>query len=130
MRLLIVISFICFLASCSTNTPKDNTNQKGALVHTVILKLKDSTSESRRAEIIKLLDSLKKIEVTQNLYTAIRAETPDPRAKTDYDIILQMTFNDIEELVSYSEDPFHLDIRKQLKDDLSEAPVVYDYWVN
>lgn len=101
----------------------------GDLVHTVILKLKDDTSVKRKEEIITKLQSLSSIKETKHLLVATKAQTSDPRAKVDYDLILQMAFDSTEDLETYSTDASHLEVRSGLKNDLAQAPVVYDYWV-
>ncbi len=133
MKLAITILSLSLLTACSYKYESKSINhigyEKGDLVHTVILSLKDSTTETRKEEILDLLKGLKEVSGTKRLFTSIPAETDDSRAKRDYDIILQMAFDSVKKLERYSTDSFHLNVRDQLKKDLSGPPIVYDYWV-
>lgn len=119
--------FFCFLISCSAEY--ENINQKGQLVHTVILDLKDDILEEDRIFFVEQLKSLGSIKETHGLFVASYVLTNDDRAKTDYDVILQMTFNSEEDLFTYANNQHHLDIRATIKDFLAKKPIVYDYLV-
>ena len=123
MRILLLFITIAFLSSCSN---QEAINQKGKLVYTVILTLKDDVSQTQRSKVVEDLKSLGTIKETQNLFVSSYTETADKRAKTDYDFILEMQFNNKAELTAYSKNEFHLSVRKKLKPFLAGPPVVYD----
>jgi len=132
MRVLIWSFVFIFLTGCSSDS---NTNNKqsftsGQLVHTVILKFNEGTSAERKKESKTVLESLGDIKETHGLFIAEPADTPDPRAVKDYDFILQAAFNSAEELAKYSTNAYHIEVRNQIKDELSAAPLVFDYWID
>jgi len=131
MSRLFTCLLITLIMSCSYKyeTVNHTGYQSGDLIHTVILKLKPEATEHRIEEIITELKSLSSIKETKCLQVATQAHTSDPRAKTDYHIILQIAFDNEEELQSYSTHPYHLEVRSGLKNDLAQVPVVYDYWI-
>ncbi|MFK7758059.1 MAG: Dabb family protein [Flavobacteriales bacterium] len=131
MSRLLLSALIVLCASCTYKYESVTQvgYKSGDLVHTVILKLKEDTDQHRIQEVIAELQSLSSIEETKCLQVAAKAQTIDPRAKIDYDLILQMAFESIEDLESYGANSFHLEVRRGLKNDLAQAPVVYDYWV-
>ena len=124
-----LILTLCISCSYKYESVTRNGYEKGDLVHTVILKLKENTSNLRTEEIISELQSLSSIKQTKCLLVATQAETADLRAKTDFNLILQVAFESIKDLETYSTDQHHLAVRSHIKNDLAQAPVVYDYWV-
>lgn len=132
MRIIICVIFLVSVIGCG-QVQKKTTNENyvsGQLVHTVLLKLKDNVSSERAKEVMELIETLSQIEEANGLFVASPADTPDPRAVQNYDFILQMAFNSIEELTTYSTNEYHLKVRSQIKNDLSATPLVFDYWVN
>ncbi len=131
MKVLSTFLILTLFSSCSYHYEETNSTgySEGELVHTVILSLKDEVTQNRKEKIIEILKSLSDIKVTKGLTVSEKAETEDNRAKTNYNLVLQMSFNDLKDLHLYSVHSSHLDVRSQLKPDLASVPVIYDYWV-
>ncbi len=103
--------------------------KSGQLVHTVIIKFKNTVTPDRKKELKTLLLSLGDIKETNGFFLASLADTPDPRAVKNYDFILQMAFNSEEDLAKYSTNAYHEQVRNQIKDEISATPLVFDYWI-
>ena len=131
MKTAFTVLLFSFFLSCSYNYESKNYSgyDSGCLVHTVVLDLNPELEKERISEIVDLLSSLGKIKQTKGLTVSKMANTDDPRAKKDYDLILQMAFKSEKDLANYSTNPSHLEIRSLIKDDLADVPIVYDYWV-
>ncbi len=140
MKNILIFSSIFLLFSCKNNTDistevkntheeiQANNKENPLLYHLVFLKLKDSISQERIVGIEKAIKEIGTLKGVHDFHLGKPADTGDARLYTDYDYMLSMYFDKIEDLKSYSKDSTHLEIRKAIKDDLKQAPMVVDYW--
>lgn len=127
--LYLVILFALLFATCTKIDLRDSHYEKGQIVHTVIFNLNDDITDVDRNYFIDQLKSLSKVRETKDLFVASYTLTNDERAKSNYDIILQMKFSSTADLYAYSNHEFHLDIRSKIAHLVAEKPLVYDYMV-
>lgn len=99
------------------------------LTHHVYFNLKASLTDEEESHFEKGLRSLSKVEVAKGLKVGRGADTGDSRLVSDYDFVLSMYFEGLEDLEQYAKDSFHLEVRKEIGPMLEKAPVVYDSWV-
>ncbi len=104
-------------------------NDHKSLIHTVYFRLKEDQKSTNLALFEKALNSLSSIDGVHNLEVGQPAETGDKRLISNYDFVLIMEFESIEDLKKYSVDSFHLSVREKVGPLLKKAPVVYDYWI-
>ena len=100
---------------------------ENTLVHIVLLQLNEDISDEEKETLVKKLESLADIPTVKNLQIGMPEDTDDPRAMTDYDLVLHMGFSSLDNLVTYQKDENHLAIRADLKPYLAKPPVVYDF---
>lgn len=99
------------------------------LTHHVYFNLKDDLTDKQKQSFEKGLKSLSKIEVAKNLKVGKSANTGDKRLVSNYDYVLTMHFESMEDLKTYANDEFHLKVRGEIGPMLAKAPIVYDAWV-
>lgn len=121
-RIALVISL--FSLSCSLDSNPNEVHTP--LRHIVLLDLKDSCTPVDKELVISRLKSLDSIEGVYNLSVSFRTETEDPRAIQDYDVMLSMEFETLDQLKAYSIDEHHIAVRKSLAAYMSRAPEVLD----
>lgn len=124
-------SLICLsLGSCDTAKRGVLKHQKEQLVHMVTFQLKEDLDPASVQTFVDGIRSLCEIPYLSDCFTALPADTGDPRLVSDYDLLLQMRFDSEDLLRKYAQDEFHLSVRKRIKSYLKAPPVVYDYWVS
>lgn len=95
------------------------------LVHIVYFKLKEDASKKG---LIAEIKKLKNIEVLDNLEVGVFEDLGDSRAMSDYDVMMQMEFENEEDYKTYQAHPIHLALKKAVGAYLAGPPVTYDYW--
>lgn len=100
------------------------------LVHLVYLKLKEGATEQDKQALIVEMKKLKGIEQVHNLEVGAFYDLKDKRAMSEFDLFMQMRFNNEQEYQQYQAHPIHLQLKENAKAYLGGPPVTYDYWVN
>ncbi len=137
VHFIVLVAFMFYACKNSDNQLVENSEIKEKieasdrlLMHTVFLNLKDSISQEDKAYALNELKKLKDIPEVMSFVVGTKANTGDPRLNKTYDLVLQMSFKNIEELKLYDKDSLHSEVRKKLKNLLAGPPEVYDYWSN
>lgn len=98
------------------------------IIHTIYLTTKPDLSDEDKAKFITTVESLGQIEQVKSIEVAERLNVGDEeRALTKYNIILQMRFDNLEDLKIYDKDEFHAQVRGQLKEYLAGPPASFDF---
>lgn len=100
------------------------TAETGKLVHIVLFKLKPEVDEGTVIAEIKKLEEIPEIE---ELEVGPFQDLGDPRALSDYPLIMEMSFQDESAYQKYQAHPTHLALKEQLGALLAGPPVTYDY---
>tara|TARA_B100001123_G_scaffold158660_1_gene183454 strand:- start:4938 stop:5237 length:300 start_codon:yes stop_codon:yes gene_type:complete len=80
------------------------------LVHTVYFYLKPEISESEKAQFVKQVKTLEKIETVRSFYVGIPAATLDrPVIRKDYSVALTVVLDDLEGHDIYQVHQIHKD---------------------
>jgi 2C-methyl-D-erythritol 2,4-cyclodiphosphate synthase len=102
-------------------------NETG-IIHTIYLTTKPDISDEDKAKFIKTVESLGQIEQVKSIEVAERFNVGDEeRALKQYNIVLQMRFESLEDLKIYDKDEYHAQVRGQLKDYLAGPPASFDF---
>lgn len=145
MRIFILMILLSFLGSCSDNALQqelENTQKElertkqemlkleqqvqspAPLVHLVCFKLKP---EVNPLDVKNILEQLRSIEFVKQMEVGTFKDLGDPRALSDYQLILKMAFNSPEDYQSYQQHATHLAVKSALGDYLAGPPATYDY---
>lgn len=127
---LCAVLLFFILTSCDATKRSATLPSSEQLIHMVTFKLKPDLNPAEVQAFVDGIRSLCSIPYLSDCLTATPAETGDARLVSDYDLLLQMSFRNMELLERYSKDEFHLAVRKNIKSYLAEAPVVYDFWAS
>jgi len=114
---------IAELANRLENLP----DHKAGLTHLVFLNLKDDISPGQVEVIMERINQLGNIANVRNFSIGHYQDVSDPRAMSQYEIVLELAFENAAELASYQKDEQHIAIRADLKKYLASPPVTYDY---
>ncbi len=125
--LLFITSFLFF--ACHTHDAKVTqstiSNSKSyPLVHQVFFKLKKGTDIKGLITEIKKLNN---IPVLKHLEIGTFADLKDPRALSDYGLMMQMRFANEIDFQTYQTHPIHIALKEKGKAYLGGPPVTYDY---
>lgn len=103
-------------------------NQPNSLVHLVLFKIKDDLPIEEKNTLIKDLKNLQDLEGVKNISVGEFQDLADPRAMSDYQIALQMSFESEENYIYYQKHEIHLKLKEGLGAYLAGPPMTYDYW--
>lgn len=98
--------------------------ETGKLVHIVLFKLKPEVDEETVIAEIKKLEAIPEIE---ELEVGPFQNLGDPRALSDYAVIMEMSFQDEAAYQKYQAHPTHQALKEQMGSILAGPPVTYDY---
>lgn len=94
--------------------------------HIVCFKLKDN-SDTNKNETKDILLSMKgKVPMVRE----IEVGADFLKSARSYDIILQVTLDDVQALDAYQEDPYHVDVVKKHMHRVMESSVAIDYVID
>ena len=110
------------LLICSCSPPA---NHEG-LRHLVLFKAK---SEDDAQKLVSELSALGKIDEVKSIEVGRFLDLEDARALSDYQVILNVTFENKAEYATYQSHDIHLAVKENVKKHLSGPPVSYDYTV-
>ena len=97
------------------------------LVHIVWFKLKDDIQQNGVEELIKKIDKLKEIPEVHALEVGRFHDLEDPRAMSEFGLVMSMRFETDQDYRAYQAHPIHVELKTLVKDYLSGPPVTYDY---
>jgi len=103
---------------------KSQIEPEGKLVHIVFFKLKTNVDLVALGNEIKKLEA---IEVIKDLQFGFFENLDDTRALSDYDLMMEMSFDDKEAYKKYQAHPIHLALKENVKSFLAGPPATYDY---
>ena len=106
-------------------TPSTIGSHKKRLVHLVWFKMKEGFDHDA---FVKKLQKLDDIEVVNDFEVGNFANLEDPRAMSDFELVLQMSFESEADYRKYQSHPLHLQLKKEIGGFLNGPPVTYDYW--
>lgn len=95
------------------------------LVHIVYFKLKEDASKDGLIAEIKKLEG---IDVLKNLEVGTFQDLGDKRAMSQFDVVMQMEFENETDYKIYQAHPIHLALKAAAGAYLAGPPVTYDYW--
>lgn len=100
------------------------TAETGELVHIVLFKLKPEVDEGTVIAEIKKLEAIPDV---RELEVGPFQNLGDPRALSDYALIMEMSFQDETAYKKYQAHPTHQALKEQLGSLLAGPPLTYDY---
>ena len=103
--------------------------QEGDLLHSVYLPLKNDLSEDEVNKLITEIKGLRDIPSVKNLHVGSLANTGDQRMLAEFDIVMALTFEDLEGLEAYQVHEIHQTLKAGIGTWLSGAPKVHDAWI-
>lgn len=115
------------LDAIETQLKKIDLIEKGDFLHEVYFNFKKNISEKEITAFLKVLTELKTIDEAKGTQIGVPKATGDARIRADYDMVLHMSFNTMEDYKSYQNHPTHLSVKKRIGSLLAGAPFVYDY---
>lgn len=101
----------------------------GKIKHLVLLDLKDGLSTQERATVLDAIENLVNIKSVENLQFGFFKDLNDDRALKDFELIMQMEFQNPEQYKIYQAHPIHLELKKALGSLLAGPPVTYDFTI-
>ncbi|MGH1365945.1 MAG: Dabb family protein [Calditrichia bacterium] len=105
-------------------------DRKVGLTHLVFLDLKSDLLPEQLEGIMEKVNQLGEIANVQSFNIGRYQDVGDPRAMSQYEIVLELLFENAARLASYQQNEQHLAIRAELKKYLAGPPVVYDYLIH
>ena len=101
-----------------------NADDSGKLVHVVYFKVKPDTDQAAFIAEVKKLSS---IEVLEDLEVGPFEDLGDPRALSEYNMVMQMTFADSTAYAAYQAHPTHEALKANTKSYMAGPPATYDF---
>ncbi len=98
--------------------------QTGRLTHIVYFDLKDEINEELFFNEIEKLSGIKEVK---DFNYGLFKDLKDTRALSQYDAVMEMSFENLETYEVYKFHPTHLSVREQLKSMLAAPPATYDF---
>lgn len=107
----------------------ERSEASGKLVHVVYFDLKPDLTEKQKSTFFEDINKLKKIKFLLDLKIGTLAKSGDARMLSDFEMMMQMSFNSLDELAQYQAHKVHLELKKKAGNYLAAPPRVYDYWL-
>ena len=105
-------------------------DSKGKLVHQVYFSLKADLNQTDKEIFMSGLEKLGNIEVVQQIIVEARDNIGDEvRALTQFDVLMQLKFENQAALEVYAKDDFHQDTKKEIGRFLAKPPMTFDYFI-
>lgn len=111
-------------AKSSITDLKAQIEPEGALVHMVFFKIKPAVDIN---VLMVEFEKLNAIEVVKDLQAGPFEEVGDARALSDYAMMMEMSFDNIDAYKKYQEHPIHLALKEKIKPLMAGPPATYDY---
>lgn len=103
---------------------ESNLADEGELVHIVLFNLKP---EADQAALIAEIKKLEEIEVLKDLRVGPFENLEDVRALSDYELIMEMSFEHAADYKAYQEHPIHLALKEAAGAYMAGPPATYDF---
>ncbi len=114
-------------AAQATIDSLSNAEQTGIL-HTIYLTTKPDISDEDKTQFLEMVKSLGNIQQVKDIEVAERLNVGDEeRALKQYNVVLQIRFDNLEDLRIYDKDEYHAQVRGQLKEYLVGPPASFDF---
>ena len=126
MRIYISIIILCLILSACASTATNFTKET-AIVHVVLIWLKEPGNQKHTQQIIEISNQLKEIPELQEM--RVGRSIPSDRKIVDdsFDVGLYMTFVDQENMQRYLVHPKHKEAVKTVLKPLASKIIVYDF---
>ncbi|MEO1435934.1 MAG: Dabb family protein [Bacteroidota bacterium] len=111
-------------------TYQTNEDQKGELVHVVWFSIKEGISTSDMKPFVDAVKNLGNIKQVKNLRYGKFEDLGDTRALSDYEFVMEMTFQNREYYAQYQAHPIHLELKQVAGNYVDAAPATYDYTID
>ena len=121
--LVFIILFGCNTTKTHTNRVDKTPNSIGDLVHTVYFSVKEGKADS----LLSACKQIQSIPVVHNFEVGSFKDLDDPRALTQYGIVMQMHFKDTSDYYLYQSHPIHLKLKQQVGSMLLGPPATHDF---
>ena len=119
------------LASAKTDLQKANQEiatlkqaDTGKLVHVVFFKVKPNADVSA---VIAAIKKVQQIPIVQDLEVGTFEDLGDDRALSDYNLVMEMTFDNKAAYEKYQQHPIHLGLKESIGPFLAGPPATYDF---
>lgn len=112
------------IAKTTIETLKSQIELEGQFVHVVFFKLKKEADPDALISEIKKLEAIKEVK---DLEVGTFEDVGDVRALSDYNIMMEMSFDDIEGYKIYQAHPIHLALKESAKMMLAAPPATFDF---
>jgi len=96
----------------------------GKLVHVVFFKVKSDTDAEA---VIAAIKKLQEIPEVQDLEVGTFEDMGDSRSLSDYNLVMEMTFDDKATYDKYQQHPIHLELKDGIGSFLAAPPATYDF---
>lgn len=103
------------------------TPQSGDLVHLVYLNTQDDLPATEKAKLIEELNQLQGIPAVKTFSLGDFKSLNDPRALSDYELLMSISFSNEADYQSYQDHPTHIALKEKLDKYLGGPPATYDY---
>ena len=107
----------------TANQQLANLQHTGQLVHVVFFKVK----AGKEAEMITEVKKLKAIPVIKDLEVGTFENLDDPRALSDYNLVMEIVLENKEAYEIYQTHPIHLTLKENAKSLVTGPPATYDF---
>ncbi len=105
--------------------------RKDKLIHQVYFSLKSNLESDELDQFMEGLKKLGTIEVVKDILVEKRENVGDEaRALIEFDIMMQLTFDNQTALKQYAKNNFHATIKREIGGFLTKPPMTFDYVVD
>jgi len=112
-------------AQNTIETLKTQIEPEGELVHVVLFQLQPDADQ---AKLVAEVNKLKDIEGLMDLQVGPFKELGDKRAMSEYQMMMEMSFDNETIYKKYQAHPLHLALKENLKSLMAGPPATYDYF--
>ncbi|MEL6190114.1 MAG: Dabb family protein [Myxococcota bacterium] len=97
---------------------------RSPLVHLVFFDLRP---DAQRSAFIAEIERLQAIAAIKKMTFGPFEDLHDPRALSEYELVMELRFASAEDYAAYQKDPLHLSVREALRAYLQKPPATYDF---
>lgn len=126
MRVTVLIASALLLTGCATSSPK---HVDGALVHVVLVWLKEPGNTTHRRQLIEASKTLSVIEGVTAVRTGVSLASERSVVDDSFDVGIYVELASKEALAIYAGHPHHKAILKETIGPLTERYIVYDFTI-
>lgn len=104
-------------------------SKQGMISHLVFFDLRDSLNSQELQKVGIILKSLNGIPVVEDFTVGDFKDLEDARALSEYEVVIQMSFKNKEDYLTYQNHRLHRAAKKKLGPYLTGPPKSYDYLI-